>query len=392
MIRRIIFISFMIGICCAGFFIYRSVTAPRVSVVMATYNRAHLLPRAIESVLRQTFSDFEFIIIDDGSTDETADVVRYFQNRDRRIVFLQNKKNKGLVASLNRGLAAARGRYIARIDDDDEMLRERLARQVAYFEEHPEATVLATGYYTYKYETRADGVKVRWRHHLGCPAPTEQVFVNMMRATGGVAHPTVMIDGAYLAARDIMYDPDFKSAEDYKLWYDILSTGGEIHCLQDPLIEYTRAGDNPSSFYREQNSNTRRIQVLFLSLLADNAVFLNEQHECEIFRELVKQNSVKRVVDQERLLNKIKENCPPDEVDSVLVEHPEWRDYVIFTDGGKRLYRFKKPKQTARVDLLPGGRLVVAWDEWAPETFLCDSAMTKCVLEGQNDAGTTKTN
>ena len=129
MIRRIIFISFIIGICCAGFFIYRSVTAPRVSVVMATYNRAHLLPRAIESVLRQTFSDFEFIIIDDGSTDETADIVRYFQNRDRRIVFLQNKKNKGLVASLNRGLAAARGRYIARIDDDDEMRRRQFWRR-----------------------------------------------------------------------------------------------------------------------------------------------------------------------------------------------------------------------------------------------------------------------
>ena len=110
-------------VCCvfAAHF-YFAAKEPIVSVVMSTYNRADKLKRVIESVLNQTFDNFEFIIINDGSTDGTREVLRSYQKRDKRIILVENKENRGLIYSLNRGLALARGKYIARIDDDDEML------------------------------------------------------------------------------------------------------------------------------------------------------------------------------------------------------------------------------------------------------------------------------
>ena len=96
---------------------------PLVSVIMSTYNRAsldhNLLSKAIESILNQTYKEFEFIIINDGSIDETKNILAEFQKKDSRIKILTNEKNEGLPNSLNKGLAIAQGKYIARMDDDD---------------------------------------------------------------------------------------------------------------------------------------------------------------------------------------------------------------------------------------------------------------------------------
>ena len=391
--RYIFFVIVLFAIVGGVFFVRQQyfVSKPYVSVVMSTYNRAHLLSRVIKSVLKQTYADFEFIIIDDGSTDDTVDVVRYYQNQDPRIVFLQNKQNAGLIASLNRGIQAAKGKYIARIDDDDEMLSTRLEKQVNYFKEHPEATVLGTGYYAYKYRDEKDEKKSRYRIHLGCPSPTEQVFVNMMRGNG-FAHSTTMIDREYLIEKGIQYHPDFKSAEDYRLWFDILSTGGQMHCLSDPLTEYTRAGDNPSSFYKNMTESTKKVQVLFLSLLTDEAEDLNKKTECEIARELVAQNAVKKILDQERLSKKIKEVCPPENIDYLKVEHSNWTDYFILTDNKTRLYRYKKTDQTAQVLSFKKGNLRVKWDRWGKETFICDMKTKECVWEEKNDSKKSRKN
>lgn len=377
--RRYLFISLALCAFIISILAYRITTRPQVSVVMSTYNRASLLPRVINSVLNQTYSDFEFIIIDDGSSDNTIDVIRYFQNKDSRIILVRNKKNKGLIASLNRGIDKARGNYIARIDDDDAMLSTRLEKQVAYFQKHPETTVLATGYYAYKYDDNQDGKKIRKRIHLGCPSPTEQVFVNMMRGNG-LAHSTTMIDRNYLMDKNLRYHPDFKSAEDYRLWFDVLSSGGQIHCLQDPLTEYTRAGNNPSSFYENMANNTKKVQVLFLSLLSDNAQELNQKTECEISRELVIQNATKKIVNQKLLSQKIKENCPPDDKTAIEISHPFWKDYFILTDNGKRLYRYQNPKQSAQILSFKNGQLVIKWDSQGKEKFTCDTTNKKCML------------
>lgn len=117
---------------------------PLVSIILPTYNRSHLLPRAIISVLGQTFQDFELIIIDDGSTDETEKVVKAIS--DNRIVYFKNPKNLGIQKSLNRGLKVAKGKYIARIDDDDEWCdQDKLKKQVDFLNNHPDYVLVGTG-------------------------------------------------------------------------------------------------------------------------------------------------------------------------------------------------------------------------------------------------------
>lgn len=114
-------------------------SAPRVSIVMATYNRAHLLGRGITALRQQTFTDWELIVTDDASTDNTPDVVGEWAQREPRIVSLRNEKNLGASKNYNKGFRVARGEYIAMLDDDDVWCRDdKLERQVAFLDSHPE--------------------------------------------------------------------------------------------------------------------------------------------------------------------------------------------------------------------------------------------------------------
>lgn len=118
--------------------------APRVSVIISTYDRAALLPRAVNSVLAQTFSDYELIIVDDCSSDDTQEVIAEFT--DPRIRSVRHKENRGLPASRNTGVRNAKGEYIAFLDDDDEYTPERLSLQVSRFEAASPAVGLVYGW------------------------------------------------------------------------------------------------------------------------------------------------------------------------------------------------------------------------------------------------------
>ncbi len=119
-------------------------SAPLVSVLMPAYNGEKYLAEAIDSILTQTFADFEFIIVDDGSTDGSAQIIRDYAQRDERIRFFQHAVNRGQSSALNTGLAEARGEYIAGMDADDISLPERLRKQVDFLNKNPAIGVVAT--------------------------------------------------------------------------------------------------------------------------------------------------------------------------------------------------------------------------------------------------------
>jgi glycosyltransferase involved in cell wall biosynthesis len=118
---------------------------PTVSVVMSVFNAEPYLRQAVESILRQTLRDFEFIIVDDGSTDRSRALLDEY--RDERIIRADHAANRGIPQALNHGLERARGRYVARIDADDVALPERLATQVEYLERHPDIGILGSAFY-----------------------------------------------------------------------------------------------------------------------------------------------------------------------------------------------------------------------------------------------------
>lgn len=178
---------------------------PRVSVVMAVYNGERYLREAIESVLAQTFTDFEFIIIDDGSTDASVSVINSYD--DPRIRLLRNASNTGLTASLNKGLDAARGDYIARMDADDVCLPARLARQVAFMDAHTE--VAASG--TWAKDIDGEGRITTLRR-----APVGQQLEDEFWRLSPIIHPSAMIRAAHLG--ELRYDPNVRYAQDFDLW------------------------------------------------------------------------------------------------------------------------------------------------------------------------------
>ena len=116
-----------------------------ISVIMSVYNDSNYLGKAIESILNQTLTDFEFLILDDGSTDGSKEIIKYYAKIDKRIKFNENPKNLGLATSLNKLIKLAKGQYIARMDADDESFPVRFEKQINYFNKFPETDVLGTG-------------------------------------------------------------------------------------------------------------------------------------------------------------------------------------------------------------------------------------------------------
>ena len=119
---------------------------PEISIILPTYNGARTLSRAIESVIAQTYSSWELLVIDDGSADATAEIAEGYVARDGRVRSLRNDTNLGIQKTLNRGLSEAKGKYVARIDDDDAWIDpEKLSRQMAYMENSPDCVLVGTG-------------------------------------------------------------------------------------------------------------------------------------------------------------------------------------------------------------------------------------------------------
>jgi glycosyltransferase involved in cell wall biosynthesis len=183
-------------------------TAPRVSVVMGVRNGERFIRRAIESILGQTLADFEYIIIDDASTDRTGDICREYASRDSRIRLLSNEVNLGLAASLNRGIRASSGMYIARMDADDGSRPERLMLQADFLDMNPDIGICG-GYICYKKGGRSS-IKRFYTDHdwLAAQLLFQPCF----------SHPTVMFRREEVLRHGLLYDQSYATTQDYELW------------------------------------------------------------------------------------------------------------------------------------------------------------------------------
>ncbi len=190
-------------------------TAPKVSVIMAVHNGGEFLGQAIESVLCQSLADLEFIVVDDGSTDNAPETLASYD--DPRLIVLRNERNIGLTRSLNRALNAARGRYIARMDADDISARERLERQAQYLDSYPDVGAVASWVLRIDEQGR---VLYRWR------VPCDDSEIKRILANGKNPLP----HGAMMLRRELLeqvggYREWFRYAQDYDLWLRMMAAG-----------------------------------------------------------------------------------------------------------------------------------------------------------------------
>ena len=185
----------------------KGLMAPRVSVVMPVYNGEKYLVEAIESILAQTFGDFELIIIDDASQDNTLEILHEYASRDERIRVIENQQNLGISASLNKGLAVSRGEYIARMDADDISLDKRLAVQVDFMDKNTVIGVCGTW-------VECIG---NWSEVMKFPVTHEEIFARLL-FENALAHPSVMMRATLFHKKSLSYNESVKYGQDYELW------------------------------------------------------------------------------------------------------------------------------------------------------------------------------
>lgn len=339
-----------------GYIGYRHLTRPAISVVMSTYNRVAFLPRAIDSILNQTFTDFEFIIINDGSPDETDKVLSLFAAKDKRIRVITNEQNKGLIYSLNLGLDEARGKYIARMDDDDISLPIRFEKQYAFMEQNPDFAVVGS------WIGRPDDGK-KWGFHD--ETNPDKVKMYMYLNSVPISHPASFLRRHFLNKHGIRYSYDYKAAEDRKFWLDILDAGGKIGNIPEILLLFRLHGTNPKEYYADQWKNLNKFfQNEILTRFGTQEEF-KDLDRCDIYKKIAQRNKTVKLISVALLDEHITKECPPEGAEQV--KHLHWDDFFVFND--EKVCRFKVSTECAKILEKTQDTLTIKWDRWGAETF-----------------------
>lgn len=230
----------------------------RVTVLMPVYNGEKYLKDAIDSILAQTFKDFEFLIIDDGSTDTSAEIIKSYD--DERIRFVQNESNLKLIKTLNNGLRLANGEYIARMDCDDISFPERIQRQVEFMDENLEVGICGTWS-----ETIGDGVN-KWETRFPCS--NELIKAHLLINTA-LSHPTVIFRKSLLEKHDLSYNEEAEHAEDYDLWVrasELFDLANIPEVLLSYRVHKNQVSAENSSMQKATADKTRKILLSKLAL------------------------------------------------------------------------------------------------------------------------------
>ena len=201
---------------------------PLVSIIMGAYNAGNTISACIDSIIAQTYTNWELIICNDCSKDNTEEILEEYKNRDGRIVVIKNETNMRLAASLNRCLEISNGKYVARMDADDESMTERLSKEVEFMEEHPEYDVVGCSCVVFD-EHGNLGVRKSDEH------PTKDI---LYRDTP-FAHPTILMKkSVYDALGGYTVDRTTMRAEDLDLWFRFYELGFAGYNLQNVLYRY----------------------------------------------------------------------------------------------------------------------------------------------------------
>ena len=229
--------------------------APTVSVIIPTYNREKLVCQAIKSVLHQTFTDFELIVIDDASIDQTQTAVNQFG--DPRIRYFSHDRNAGVCAARNTGLAAAKGRYVAFLDSDDEWLSDKLEQQLARFEGAPERI---GAIYTWLQVIDEQGNIQKLRHPNVRGNLQEELLYNNFIGT-----PSTLMVKSEVIDKTEGFDTRLRCCEDWDMWLK-LARHCEFDVIEEPLVQYRNHGEENRG---STNNNT---------VVEGHLIFLKEYH------------------------------------------------------------------------------------------------------------------
>lgn len=250
---------------------HTQIHTPMISIVLPAYNAGEVLEQAVMSVYVQTFTDWELLIMDDGSTDNTAEVA--LRIKDPRIRLIRCKHD--FIATLNKGMQAAKGKYIARMDADDRMVPERLAIQYRLMEEHPEITVCGSWVETF-------GKDIIPQYYGEQEEFVENPIACLLQKNF-LCHPTVIMRADFWQEHQLHYQY-YSAAEDYKLWFEMAKLGAVFYVIPQVLLLYQVSDTQVSKQQLEkQRTSSLKIQWEVMEYLID------KQNDREEFQELYTQ-------------------------------------------------------------------------------------------------------
>lgn len=234
----------------------------KISVIMPVYNGEKYLREAIDSVLSQTFSDFEFIIINDCSKDKTVDIINSYN--DERIILINNDKNLGIAKTLNKGIEKAKGKYIARMDADDICYPHRFETQYNFMEENLEIGMCGSSIEIFT----ESSINIH-----ECPVHNDEIKVLQMFNTA-FAHPTVMMRHSTLEKYNLRYDDFYEGIEDYELWIR-MSNVTKLANLKEVLLKYRSHSNQVTK--KISNEQYEKMKLIRKKTLSDLNLCFNEE-------------------------------------------------------------------------------------------------------------------
>ena len=213
-----------------------------ISVLLVVRNCEKYIHECLDSILNQTYTDFELLIVDDASTDNTVPLIKAYEDKRIRLVCMPENN---YIRSLNWGMKNAKGKYIARMDGDDIMVRDRLEKQVELMDRNSDITACSSWYECFG--SRNNII----REDIG---KVKNPLLALMKGNI-MAHSATMIRKSFLEEKNIRYR-EYLYAEDYKLWSDIAMAGGELYIIPEVLLKYRCSPEQVSFIKREEQANT----------------------------------------------------------------------------------------------------------------------------------------
>ncbi len=325
-------------------------TIPKVTVLMSVYNGEKYLNEAVTSILEQTFTDFEFLIVDDASTDSTPEILQKY--KDPRINTIRNPENLGLTKSLNIGLKRAKGEYIARMDADDVSLDHRLETQVAFMDAHPEISICGSWMVTIGNHTGSV---------FSSPLLNDEIITGFL-FDNTIFHPTVVIRKNIVLNLNEFYDEQFKQAQDMEYWVRLSNSGVKFANIGEVLLKYRIHETNIGKTHIEnQEKNAGMVKFLQLKRLG---IELTEEEKIT-YNILVKgvSSNIDSLENVSQLMEKILKNNEkikiyPDLVLSMELARRWWRVCLHSSSNGLSVWtmyfrnpvsRYRKMPLTAKM-------------------------------------------
>lgn len=245
---------------------------PLVTVLMPVYNAEKYLSEAIDSILTQTYKNIEFLIINDGSTDNSESIILDYQSKNSTIVYIKNETNMKLIATLNKGVRMAKGKYIVRMDADDISKPFRIEKQVEYMESHPSVGVCGSFFTVF-------GEGINKPYIVKRPLNNYNIKASML-FTNAIGHPNVIIRRSVMVDNDLFYDKRFYRIEDWGLWTELMPycDFGNLPCS---VLYYRRTSTQETALgTNDPHSRTYRIRLLEENLKINNITGSKREIEC----------------------------------------------------------------------------------------------------------------